>query len=277
MRAISGTFAARLGAAATTLALCWKIVRRDGVALGLTTHDRALTIGGMVYAATPGAQPSAITWGQAGEAHAMEIVGALTSDGVREADLIAGLYEGAAVSCLLVDWEESDAGTMELVAGTIGAVSAHDGTFTLELLTPLADLNAVAIERYSPTCRAELGDRRCRVDLALRTRVAKVLGVAGVAVATDDALGGTDTYCFGRMRVLSGAASGRETSVDGSAAGSATLRTAISGLAAGERVELREGCDKRFATCRDRFANMANFRGEPHVPGNDGILKYPGL
>jgi uncharacterized phage protein (TIGR02218 family) len=44
----------------------------------------------------------------------------------------------------------------------------------------------------------------------------------------------------------------------------------------GCRVELREGCDKRFETCVSRFANAANFRGEPHLPGNDLLTRYPG-
>ncbi|MCU0890414.1 MAG: phage BR0599 family protein, partial [Sandarakinorhabdus sp.] len=45
-------------------------------------------------------------------------------------------------------------------------------------------------------------------------------------------------------------------------------------LAVGTRVLLREGCDKRFATCRDRFGNGLNFRGEPHVPGGDLLTRY---
>jgi hypothetical protein len=40
-------------------------------------------------------------------------------------------------------------------------------------------------------------------------------------------------------------------------------------------IEIREGCDKLFATCVSRFANAANFRGEPHVPGNDLLTRYP--
>ena len=44
----------------------------------------------------------------------------------------------------------------------------------------------------------------------------------------------------------------------------------------GCRVELREGCDKRFATCVSRFANGVNFRGEPHLPGTDLLTRYPG-
>ncbi|MEO1322058.1 MAG: DUF2163 domain-containing protein [Pseudomonadota bacterium] len=34
-------------------------------------------------------------------------------------------------------------------------------------------------------------------------------------------------------------------------------------------------CDQRFETCRDVFANVENFRGFPHVPGNDAILAGP--
>ena len=47
-------------------------------------------------------------------------------------------------------------------------------------------------------------------------------------------------------------------------------------IAAGTRFRLTEGCDKRFATCRGRFSNSINFRGEPHLPGNDLLTRYPG-
>ena len=33
--------------------------------------------------------------------------------------------------------------------------------------------------------------------------------------------------------------------------------------------EFGSGCDQHFATCRDRFANTVNFRGFPHMVGND--------
>ncbi|HLL58748.1 MAG TPA: phage BR0599 family protein, partial [Allosphingosinicella sp.] len=46
--------------------------------------------------------------------------------------------------------------------------------------------------------------------------------------------------------------------------------------AIGDLVEISEGCDKSFATCTARFANGANFRGEPHLPGMDLLTRYPG-
>ena len=39
--------------------------------------------------------------------------------------------------------------------------------------------------------------------------------------------------------------------------------------------EFGEGCDRRLSVCRDRFDNVANFRGFPHIPGNDFVLRYP--
>ena len=47
-------------------------------------------------------------------------------------------------------------------------------------------------------------------------------------------------------------------------------------VAAGVLVELVEGCDRRLATCAARFGNVANFRGEPHLPGIDLLTRYPG-
>ena len=35
------------------------------------------------------------------------------------------------------------------------------------------------------------------------------------------------------------------------------------------------GCDRALATCRERFGNVANFRGFPHIPGSDFVLRYP--
>jgi len=40
-------------------------------------------------------------------------------------------------------------------------------------------------------------------------------------------------------------------------------------------VSVRSGCDKSFATCRNKFSNSENFRGFPHMPGNDFIVRLP--
>ena len=35
------------------------------------------------------------------------------------------------------------------------------------------------------------------------------------------------------------------------------------------------GCDKQFATCSAKFGNGVNFRGFPHMPGEEIVLRCP--
>ncbi len=44
-------------------------------------------------------------------------------------------------------------------------------------------------------------------------------------------------------------------------------------LAAGDTYSMVAGCDKSLDTCRDRFNNVVNFRGEPYLPGIDKVLQ----
>ncbi len=43
----------------------------------------------------------------------------------------------------------------------------------------------------------------------------------------------------------------------------------------GDTYEVTAGCDKKVATCIAKFNNVNNFRGEPFVPGQDYMFRYP--
>jgi hypothetical protein len=45
-------------------------------------------------------------------------------------------------------------------------------------------------------------------------------------------------------------------------------------IESGDTLEIVQGCDKFFTTCQ-LYNNAVNFRGEPHVPGQDELLSYP--
>lgn len=260
----------------TTLALCWRIERRDGVTVGLTDHDRDLPVDGLVHRAAPGMVPSAIRRSSGIDADTMEVAGALTSGAIREADLIAGRWDGARVVLFGVDWS-GGGGRVELGEGRLGAVELGDGGFTAELGGVAAALDRPVVEATAPECRAELGDRRCRVAMAGRRRFARL-------VAADDAVltvtGGepvANAYGGGLLRWFGGGNAGIEAAVAASEADTVTLRAPPAfAAAAGTLVELVEGCDKSLATCAGRFANAANFRAEPFLPGIDLLTRYPG-
>jgi uncharacterized phage protein (TIGR02218 family) len=258
----------------TYLALCWRLVRRDGVALGFTSHDRPLLIDGLLHLARPGMTPSAVVLGDGLDTDAMEVAGALSAGALTAADLLAGRWDGARLHLLLVDWRDPDAGRHVLATGTLGEVAVGDGAdagFTAELVGPGAALAASAVETCSPECRAELGDARCRVSLRGRERMVALAGTRSDRVRADGIVAAD--HAQGTLLVLDGPAAGLERRLIAEDDGWLLLDEPLA-LAAGTRVLLREGCDKRFATCRDRFGNAANFRGEPHVPGADLLIRY---
>lgn len=264
--------------ALTRLAFCWRVERRDGICLGFTGHDRDLQIGGLVYRAAPGMLPSAVSVSDGFEASTLDVSGALSSESISEADLAAGRWDRAAVSLFLLDWADPEGPRVMLARGELGDVGAKANGFEAELRGPAALLERAVVEQTSPECRAELGDRRCRVDMAGRVRLLRVAGTAGETfVILADGPGASDRYAYGRLRWIGGANSGLESVIVASDGPQLTLQEPPPfPVAAGDLAEMREGCDKSFATCTARFANGANFRGEPHLPGMDLLTRYPG-
>ena len=260
----------------STIALCWRIERRDGIAIGLTAHDRDLTIDGLVHRAAPGMTPSAIKRSDGLDADTMDVTGALTSAAISARDLAAGRWDGAAVRLFVVDWTGA-AGRVDLGGGTIGAIETKNGAFTAELRGSSAALDRPVAEETSAECRAELGDRRCRVAMAGRRRFARIVSVAGRAVTVDAGEAEPNACGGGLLRWFGGANSGLEAAIASSDGATVTLRIEpVFAAAPGDMVELIEGCDKSLATCADRFGNAVNFRGEPYLPGIDLLTRYPG-
>lgn len=260
----------------TTLAFVWRIDRRDGITLGLTSHDRDLTIGGLTYRAAPGMTPSAIERQDGFDPDTIELTGALSSDAITEQDLAAGRWDGATLRVSAVNWEAPEGDPLFLVRGELGTVETGEGGFSAELRGPAVLLEAPVVEETSPECRAALGDRRCGVDMAARRHFAQVVAVDGMQV-TVDASAADGAYVAGTLRWLDGANSGIDSRIVASSGAALTLREPpYFAVTPGTRVILIEGCDRRFSTCVSRFANAGNFRGEPHLPGNDLLTRYGG-
>lgn len=262
----------------TCLAVCWRIVRSDGVALGFTTHDQPLTVDGMRYESAPGMVPSAIVSDDDLAVDTMEIGGALTADAMTGDDLAAGRYDDAAVTVFMVDWRAPDVGRQLLASGHIGDVATGtdaDGGFVAALRGPTAALAVTAVESYSPECRANLGDRRCGV--ALRGLSALVTANASEGLQVDIATADASLLAFvdGRLRILDGPMAGLDRQIIACDDTILVIDEPLS-IAAGTRIRLWQGCDKRLATCSLRFGNAANFRGEPHVPGGDILTRFGG-
>ena len=257
-----------------TVSTYWRVLRSDGIALGFTSHDRDLRFAGVLHHAAPGMVPSAIKRSIAVEPDSAEMQGALDHAAIRADDLAAGRFDGAAVSIGLVDWQTRE--HFELFAGSIGAVGQDGARFTAELLSAKVMLDRELVPRTAPTCRAEFCGPGCTLSPPRFTRE--------VQLAESDpehnrvrfaGLADVEPYAFGELRWIDGAEAGIDCAL--AAADDAWLvldRTVPTGLAAGARAILREGCDHTLETCATRFANAINFQGEPFLPGNDLLTRY---
>lgn len=259
----------------STLAFCWRLERRDGVTIGLTSHDRDLEVGHVRYRAAPGMTPSAVRSGISAEGGDTDVEGALVADAINDADLMAGRWDGAALELRLTEWEEPGALWLLLARGELGAVTRKGGSFSAELIGAMAALKVPVAPSTSPDCRATLGDRACRVDMAARRRVVAVSAVAGTVV---EAAGlETGLYAFGTLRWLTGRNGGVMQAVMDNEADRATLADPPPfPVEEGVLALLTQGCDRRLETCAARFNNAVNFRGEPYLPGTDLLTRYPG-
>ena len=259
----------------TSLAFCWRIERGDGAGIALTSCDRDLQIGGITYRSAPGGTPAAISRTLGLEADSGEIAGGITADSLSEADLVTGRWNRASLALDIADWRKPDAPRIRLLGGEIGEVSVEGDGFSAELRGAASRLSRAPCPSTSSECRASLGDKQCRIDLAGRTMRTTVLSSNGNLLTLDRPA--EERFLFGRLRFLSGANCGIASVVLGVNGDEVSLRDRpAQPVAAGSVVELREGCDKRFETCVSRFQNAANFRGEPHLPGTDLLTRYPG-
>jgi uncharacterized phage protein (TIGR02218 family) len=258
----------------TCLAFCWQLDRKDGVTLGFTSHDQDLLIKGLRYRAAPGMVPSAIERSASLDPDSVDLAGVLTSDSITGPDLTAGRWDGARLTLTAINWSNPENPAVPLVRGTFGSVTVAGDAFQVALKGSTSLLETAVIERTAPDCRAELGDARCGVDMAGRTRMA-VASAAVDATVTLSTPAALSENAYGRLRWLSGNNAGLWATILANTAGMLTLADApVFPVVNGDRLELIEGCDRRFATCRDRFTNALNFQGEPHLPGNDLITRY---
>jgi uncharacterized phage protein (TIGR02218 family) len=258
-----------------SIAFCWRLERRDGAGLALTSHDRPLTIGGVRHEPAPGMTPAAIRAELGLEPNMSEVLGSLSDQAISEADIAAGRWDGASLSLVAVDWQSPGDEALNLLSGELGRVARKGGAFEAELLGAAARLERPICPFTSPDCRAELGDPNCRVDMAGRRIKARVTVSSGHLLEVDQPV--DERFRFGTIRVLAGPANGERRMILAADGHQLTLRSAPAGeVATGTAIEIFEGCDKTLATCSGRFGNAINFRGEPHLPGNDLLTRYPG-
>jgi len=280
MRSLPSALAVHLAGDATTLCRCWSLTRRDGLVLGFTDHDRDLGFDGVSFLASSGLEAAEATAELGFATGGGEVLGAFAASGLREEELSRGLYDDARVSLWLVNWADV-AQRVLLERGFVGEVKRSDANFSAEVRGLGKAFDEERGNLYAASCSADLGDARC--GAALATATGFVAATDGRLAITTPVLSGYGDGHFsgGRLAFITGSNTGFATEVRShrAADGAITLQlwqAAPAPIAAGDLFTVMAGCDKSFATCQSKFGNGVNFRGFPHLPGNDFILGSAG-
>lgn len=283
MKTLVPSLAAALASGVTTNARAWAVTRADGVVLGFTDHDRALAFDGITFEAASGLTASALEQAAGLAADSHSVSGALRSEAITDSDLERGLYDGAEIRVWLVDW--TDPVSRHLIArGQIGEVRRGTHAFEAEVLGLIDRLNAPVGRAYLTNCGYRLGSSGCGVDLEDPAHLGSgtVTGIIAPQMIEVSGLGtfpsrwferGRLTWTTGDNRIEPGRIKAHR--VVGPAVRITLWQAPAAAIRPGDSFEIRAGCDKAAETCREKFDNLVNFGGFPHMPGDDWATQYP--
>lgn len=282
MRVLPAGLQAHLDGGATTLCWCWRLTPRLGVPLGFTDHDRDLAFDGTSFEAATGFTASEIRESVGLSVDNLEVASALVSARLDEARLSAGDFDDAGVEIFRVNWQDVPQRLL-MRRGSIGEVRRGPSSFIAEVRGLSHYLQQPKGRLIQFTCDADIGDARCGIDLSSPTYRAEgtVSSIANPRMFDIAGIGSYEPGWFSRgvATVLSGANAGRSVEIkrhrsDGDLASVELWQPLIDALVIGDGIRLTVGCDKQPGTCATRFANLVNYRGFPHIPGNDFVTTY---
>ncbi|MGB8602940.1 MAG: DUF2163 domain-containing protein [Rhizomicrobium sp.] len=282
MKTLDADFQAHLSSGATTLCWCWLVTRLDGVVLGFTDHDADLCCDGVTYAAATGLSATEIQSQKDYAVDNMEIAGAFSAAALTEADLSAGLYDGATVEILRVNWQTPSQYVL-IRKGWLGEIKRGHSGFQAEIRGLMQQLQQSVGRSFCYLCDADVGDSRCGIDVT----ASGLCGSGAISTVTDNrrftvtdlSAFSTGWFTGGKLSWTSGANKGLSCEVKRHGKSSAAVSIEIwlaasQDVAAGDGFTVTVGCNKKFSTCKSKFANAANHRGFPYMIGNDAVIAY---
>lgn len=255
----------------TTLCSCWRATLRDGTVVSVTDHDKDLTISGITYLSAGGYSATDIKTNAAFAPDNLEVQGFLVSPSIVEADVYSGRWDFAEIVIFEANWVDVTMKVRELRSGTLGEVKAGRTMFVAELRGLMQAFTRNMVRLTAKDCDADLGDARCKVNLATYTVTGAIDSVTNNRVLVDAArTEADDIFTAGKITFTSGLNNGLAMEVKQYSVGTWTLQEAMPfAIAIGDTYSMHWGCLKRRTEdCVAVYDNVDNFRGFPDLPGS---------
>ena len=278
MRVISPQLESHFEGGMTTLATCWRITRQDSVEVGFTDHDELITFDSLDYDSIAGFTPTTVESKSNMSVDNLDVEGQVYPSKITEEDLLAGLYDFAEIEIFVINYADLTQGKLVVKRGRLGEVTLNSQMFQAEVRGLTQHLSQTIGDVFSPSCRAILGDSKCKVPLAGFTVTGTVTEATNNQTFKASALAqAAGWFTGGEVVWTSGSNDGRRMEVKEFASTQVVLALPMGkSIQMGDTFSIIAGCDKTRETCQSKFSNIINFRGEPDVPGTDKLLTTAG-
>jgi uncharacterized phage protein (TIGR02218 family) len=276
MRNLPALLEAELQGATYGICRLIKITRKNGVVFRLAESQTDLTVDGEAYIRARGFRVSSLPFRlNASNNSAQFEISVVDGGSIDPDDLRNGLFDTAEVVISAASHLIPANGKIDLFRGNFGDITLTDaGHVQVQVLGLMSRANQLLVEHYSPMCRTEFGDARCKVPLGPLTASATVTGILGFSITISGAAAGfaADHWKLGLLIPTSGQGVGDAFEIRGWTPPTIlTYLPAVGKVSVGDEVDLIPGCDftRSAATGCNRYNNIINYRGEPWVPGED--------
>jgi uncharacterized phage protein (TIGR02218 family) len=273
MKTLPGALTTEITDETTHLCRIWDLRLSSGTFLRFTDLTQDIVVGGNTYIADPGISISALAaTSQGGQNAQIDVV--LGVSAITEGMIRRGQLDNATFTLRAVHWPNPSLGTISLFVGSLADIEWHDrDKATITVRSGLAAKSgSTAGEVYSRTCRANLGDSRCKVNLpALSTSGSVTVVSASGLILTVPALAAiaTNYFALGVVEWTAGDNLGLIDEISASVTGTGVVTLALPPrfpVVVGNVGTFRPGCNKEAVICNSKFGNLLNFRGEPYAP-----------
>lgn len=263
----------------TTIAKICKLTLRNGKKLGFTSFDKDIIFEDepdLVYKAFNGMTPSAIVSSTDYSPDNLEVEGFINSEEITETKIKLGEFDYADVVFGAINWNDKPYNWTKvdiLRVGKTAEIRIENGKFIAEIFGLMNELNKNVGPLYQSTCRAMLGDNKCKVNLDNYKYPGSVLGVIE-NIKFDTTLTNPDNHFNNGVVVfLTGENAGMSYEVKSFLDAIVELQIPANfTISSGDTFEIYRGCDRTIKTCQDVFGNAINFRGEPYIPNSGDVV-----
>lgn len=284
MKQLFAAFLNHLRGSPTTLAECWRVVRRDTQVFGWTSHPADLVLAGLTYTAATGLDTSGTETTDSLTVTTVDVTAFL--DVTTEADLLAGVWNGAVVTMFQVNYRDIPATfdvTKLLVIkhGILGQVDVLRGRFRAELRDMLTYYDAPVGREYTALCPWTLGDAVCSAggldinDFTFSGTVSSVGGSPRLTFSASALTQRNGAFRMGTIAFSTGDNAGfPPMDIRLWHAKQFTMQRPLPfAVQVGDDFDVVLGDDKTFNTCKNVFNNAGQHAGFRDLPGIDKLVQ----